>query len=79
MNIELASSQKELITRTRDLAQQNFAPRAPEYDRNASFPVEDFADLFRAVLLSAVVPREHGGLGLGPYRGDVLTLWLITK
>lgn len=25
------------------------------------------------------VPKEHGGLGIGPYRGDVFTLWMITK
>ena len=25
------------------------------------------------------MPREHGGLGLGPHRGDALTLWMITN
>lgn len=25
------------------------------------------------------MPREYGGLGLGPYRGDVFTLWMMTK
>jgi alkylation response protein AidB-like acyl-CoA dehydrogenase len=25
------------------------------------------------------VPVEHGGLGLGPYKGDVFTLWMLTK
>jgi len=79
MHIELDPPQIELITRARDLARKSFAPRAPEYDRTAAFPAEDFKDLFSSGLLAAVVPREHGGLGLGPYRGDVLTLWLITK
>ena len=25
------------------------------------------------------MPKEHGGLGLGPYKGDVFTLWMMTK
>ena len=61
------------------LARENFAPRAAEYDRTATFPAEDFDDLFRAGLLAPVVPKEHGGYGLGPYTGDVFTLWMMTK
>lgn len=61
------------------LAQENFARRAPEYDQLAVFPAEDFEDIFRAGLLAPVVPREYGGLGLGPYRGDIFTLWMMTK
>jgi alkylation response protein AidB-like acyl-CoA dehydrogenase len=61
------------------LARLKFAPRAAEYDREAGFPKEDFADLFEAGLLSAVLPAEFGGLGLGPYHRNVLTLWLVTK
>ena len=77
--IELNASQQELLARARDLASSRFAPRAAEYDRTASFPKEDFEDLFREGLLAVVVPREYGGLGLGPYHGNVLTLWLVTK
>ena len=77
--IELNSLQQELTTRVRDLAQSKFAARAAEYDRNAAFPEEDFKDLYQAGLLSAVVPPKYGGLGLGPYHGNVLTLWLMTK
>jgi alkylation response protein AidB-like acyl-CoA dehydrogenase len=29
--------------------------------------------------LAAAVPKEHGGLGLGPQRREALTLWLLTK
>jgi hypothetical protein len=46
MHLELDPPQIELVTRARDLARKNFAPRAPEYDRAAAFPVEDFKDLF---------------------------------
>jgi len=77
--LELRSDQQELIERVSILARDNFAPRAAQYDQTASFPAEDFDDLFRAGLHAPVVPREHGGLGLGPYRGDVFTLWMMTK
>lgn len=77
--IELNASQQELVTRVRELAQCRLAPRAAEYDRTAAFPKDDFGDLFQAGLLAAVVPPEFGGLGLGPYHGNVLTLWLVTK
>jgi alkylation response protein AidB-like acyl-CoA dehydrogenase len=79
MFVSLNSSQQELVTRTRDLAQQNFAARSAGYDREASFPVEDFADLYQAGLLGAAIPTEFGGSGLGPYQGNVMTLWLMTK
>jgi alkylation response protein AidB-like acyl-CoA dehydrogenase len=75
----LNSSQSKLLAGVRELARRNFAPRAAAYDRDTAFPAEDFDDLFHEGLLAGVVPREYGGLGLGPYRGDVLTLWLITK
>lgn len=61
------------------MARDKFAPRAADYDRCAAFPAEDFEDLFHAGLIAPVVPREYGGLGLGPYRGDVFTLWMMTK
>jgi alkylation response protein AidB-like acyl-CoA dehydrogenase len=77
--IELNSLQQELIAQIRNLAQSRFAVRAAEYDRSADFPAEDFADLFESGLLSVVVPPHYGGLGLGPYHGNVLTLWLLTK
>jgi len=61
------------------LARDKFAPRAAVYDQAATFPAEDFDDLFHEGLIAPVVPREYGGLGLGPYRGDVFTLWMMTK
>src|SRR5215813_3333169 len=77
--LDLNAGQQDLINRTGVLARENFAPRAAEYDRTATFPAEDFDDLFRAGLLAPVVPKEHGGHGLGPYTGDVFTLWMMTK
>ena len=69
----------ELINRVSVLAREKFAARAAEYDRTATFPFEDFDDLFREGLLAPAVPKEYGGYGLGPYTGDVLTLWMMTK
>lgn len=77
--IELTPLQRELTGRVRELARSRFASRAAEYDRAAAFPEEDLQDLFHAGLLATVVPPEFGGMGLGPYRGNVLTLWLMTK
>ena len=77
--LELTNEQQELINRVSVLARENFAPRAASYDVSATFPFEDFDDLFRAGLHAPVVPKEYGGLGLGPYAGDVFTLWMMTK
>src|SRR6185295_19977723 len=76
---DLKPDQQELIDRMATLAREKFAPRAAEYDRTASFPAEDFVDLFHEGLLAPVVPTEYGGFGLGPYRGDIFTLWMMTK
>jgi alkylation response protein AidB-like acyl-CoA dehydrogenase len=77
--LELNEKQQELINRMSVLARENFAPRAAAYDVTATFPFEDFDDLFHAGLHAPVVPEEHGGLGIGPYAGDVFTLWMMTK
>jgi alkylation response protein AidB-like acyl-CoA dehydrogenase len=58
---------------------ETFAERADGYDRTASFPVADFDDLFAAGLHAPTVPTSHGGLGLGPLRGNTHALWLMTK
>jgi alkylation response protein AidB-like acyl-CoA dehydrogenase len=73
------ASARELIARVAILARERFAPRAAHYDRTATFPLDDFDDLFAAGLHAPTIPREFGGLGLGPYRGDVFTLWMMTK
>lgn len=79
MRIGLDLERQALIERTGELSRAKLAPRAAHYDRTATFPAEDFDDLFEAGLLAAAVPREHGGLGLGPLHGDAFTLWMMTK
>lgn len=50
----------ELVGR---LGREKFAPRAEKYDREASFPFENYADMRDAGLLGLCVPRSHGGMG----------------
>ncbi len=59
----LRDDQAALIARVRALAAEKFAPRAAQYDRDASFPTENYRDLHAAGLLGLCVPRAHDGLG----------------
>src|SRR5882672_1884947 len=77
--LDLAPDKQALVNRVKELARERFARRAAQYDLTASFPAEDFDDLFKAGLHAAAAPVEYGGLGLGPYKGDVFTLWMMTK
>ena len=79
MLLDLPPDQQALIDRVAALARERFAPRAAAHDQAASFPGDDLADLFAAGLNAPTLPRERGGLGLGPLRGDTYVLWMITK
>jgi alkylation response protein AidB-like acyl-CoA dehydrogenase len=79
VEFDLKPEQQILIDKFATLARENFAPRAPYYDQSATFPSEDFEDLFAVGLNAPTIPTEFGGLGLGPHRGDAFTLWMITK
>jgi alkylation response protein AidB-like acyl-CoA dehydrogenase len=52
-----------LATRARELAAANFADRAERYDREASFPTENYRDMADAGLLGICIPESEGGLG----------------
>ncbi len=52
----------ELVSRVRALAPV-LTERAVRYDREASFPFENFADFRRLGLLAMCVPVRYGGLG----------------
>src|SRR5512146_426764 len=62
LEIAAAVSRDEMVGRVRELGPV-CAERAVRYDREASFPTENFADLRQAGLLALCVPAEHGGLG----------------
>ena len=59
---KLSPLQRELIARVAELGPV-FAARAERFDREASFPFENYADLRAAGLLGVCVPTRHGGLG----------------
>jgi alkylation response protein AidB-like acyl-CoA dehydrogenase len=55
--------QRELLTLAHELGRTKFAPRAAEWDEQASFPFANYADMREAGLLRLCVPESHGGLG----------------
>jgi alkylation response protein AidB-like acyl-CoA dehydrogenase len=59
----LSAQQRELIELAATLGREKFAPRAARYDREASFPFENYDDLRDAGLLKICVPAAYGGLG----------------
>ncbi|MDF0603597.1 acyl-CoA/acyl-ACP dehydrogenase [Psychromarinibacter sp. C21-152] len=59
----LTAQQAALGEQARALAAERFAPRAAEYDREATFPTENYRDLAESGLLAICIPEEEGGLG----------------
>ena len=58
----LSGKQQELIALAESLGPA-FAKRAEKYDRDASFPFENYAELKSAGLLGLCVPEKFGGKG----------------
>src|ERR1051326_4895114 len=75
---ELKISSGNILSELRKLVQQEFAPRANQYDTLYGFPKENFQSLFRSGFLAATVSEEFGGMGLGNNKGNVRTLWAMT-
>ncbi len=63
MDFDLSNQQKELIGVARELGRSKFQQRAFQYDRTATFPFENYADLRQAGFLRLCVPTEYGGMG----------------
>jgi alkylation response protein AidB-like acyl-CoA dehydrogenase len=59
----LTPQQRELLALASSLGREKFAGRAARWDREASFPFENYADLRDAGLLGICVPKAHGGFG----------------
>ena len=70
---------KKALERLKVLANEKFAGRAAHYDETATFPSQDFKELFEANLLGPTVSELYGGLGLGHHDGNILPLWMMTK
>ncbi|MEM7114580.1 MAG: acyl-CoA dehydrogenase [Chloroflexota bacterium] len=65
---KLTDKQIYLTDLARKVGEEKLAPRAAQYDREASFPVENYQDMFAAGLMGICVPEKHGGHG-----ADILT------
>jgi alkylation response protein AidB-like acyl-CoA dehydrogenase len=61
-DVSARPTRTELVQHVRKLG-PTMAERAVRYDREASFPFENFADFKRLGLLALCIPAEHGGLG----------------
>ena len=59
----LSDEQAELMARARHLGQTVFAGRAAAYDREATFPTENYKDLHRSGLPGIAIPKHLGGGG----------------
>ena len=55
---KLTKLQKELCDETRFLASKNFVSRAVKYDQDASFPTENYSDLFKNNLMGICIPKD---------------------
>jgi alkylation response protein AidB-like acyl-CoA dehydrogenase len=65
--------QRELVAVAAELGAV-FEQRADRYDREASFPYENFADLRDAGFLGLCIPERYGGLG-----ADLVTYALVAE
>lgn len=68
----LTAKQAELLDVVSQLGREHFAPRAAQYDRDATFPFENYADMRAAGLLKLCVPEQYGGGG-----ADLLTYCIV--
>ena len=59
----LTAQQRDLIALAAELGRDKFAQRAARWDREASFPFDNYRDLREAGLLGICVPRAYGGMG----------------
>jgi alkylation response protein AidB-like acyl-CoA dehydrogenase len=68
----------EILSRVVEIADFAFA-NAATVDCSGAFPAKEFELIAQAKLLSAPLPRELGGLGLGIQAGKTLPLLLLLK
>jgi len=68
----LSAAQAALIAKAREFGRRALAPRAAKYDREASFPIENFRDMHREGFLGICIPEEYGGSGLGIFEAGLM-------
>ncbi len=62
-DLPFTAKQRSLLSLAHELGRTKFAPRAAQWDDEASFPFANYDDLKDAGLLRLCVPESHGGLG----------------
>ena len=62
-DLPFTPQQRSLLSLANELGRTRFAPRAAQWDREASFPFANYDDLRDAGLLALCVPKTSGGLG----------------
>src|SRR3954470_23177911 len=62
-DLPFTAEQRSLLSLAHELGRTKFAPRAAQWDREASFPFANYDDLRTSGLLAVCVPRASGGLG----------------
>jgi alkylation response protein AidB-like acyl-CoA dehydrogenase len=68
----LTPLEARLTAQARDFGARVLAPRAPRWDREASFPTDNYRDMHREGLLGICIPEGEGGIGAG-FRAYCLT------
>jgi alkylation response protein AidB-like acyl-CoA dehydrogenase len=61
--MKLTDKQAALLAVAGKLGRERFLPRAEKYDREASFPFENYDDLRAAGLTALCIPEAHRGMG----------------
>jgi alkylation response protein AidB-like acyl-CoA dehydrogenase len=62
-DLAFTPKQRSILSLANELGRNKFAPRAAQWDREASFPFANYDDLRAAGLLALCVPESAGGLG----------------
>ena len=68
----LTEQEAALTAKAREFGARVLAPRAARWDREASFPTDNYRDMHAEGLLGICIPEEEGGLGAG-FRAYCLT------
>jgi butyryl-CoA dehydrogenase len=63
MSFQLTEEQLMIQSMVRDLAREQFAPKAMEYDRTKEFPRENIQKLGELGLMGMMIPPEYDGAG----------------
>ena len=65
MTTRTSAKNSDVVARTAAIATEVAAKHAVDVDKQSRFPTETFAAMKQAKLLSAAVPKSHGGAGAG--------------